>query len=130
MASTTTVKSCSHSGHTTAHIKQLLLSPSRGLHISGSTQAVPLTPAESTGEDDGYLITFVHNEQARDSNGSELVIYNARSFSSQALARVAMPQRVPYGFHSTWVPEHEFQQQWQASALPGVFPTNGKHRCR
>ena len=75
------------------------------------------------GEDDGYLVSFVHNESALDHAGSELVIYDARSFSSQAVARIRMPQRVPYGFHSTWVPEAEFQQQWEASGLPGVYPT-------
>ena len=80
-----------------------------------------------TGEDDGYLITFVHDENAHGEAGSELVIYNARTMSNQPVARVPMPQRVPYGFHSTWVPEHEFQQQGQASGLPGVYHTNGKH---
>ena len=89
------------------------------------SQLTGVLPA--TGEDDGYLITFVHNEAAVGEAGSELVIYDAKSFSSTAIARVAMPQRVPYGFHSTWVPEHEFQQQGQASGLPGVYHTNGKH---
>ena len=109
-----------------AHQQDMLVQP-HVLPVSNSCRDLPLTQLHTTGEDDGYLITFVHNEKAHDSNGSELVIYDAKTFSSQAVARVAMPQRVPYGFHSTWVPEHEFQQQWQASGLPGVFPTNGKH---
>lgn len=51
-------------------------------------------------EDDGWLITFVHdvpNEKA------ELVILDAQDFGRGEVARVLLPQRVPYGFHGNWV---------------------------
>ena len=39
-----------------------------------------------------------------------------------------MPQRVPYGFHSTWIPEGEFQQQWAAAGRGGLVPPHGQQR--
>lgn len=52
-------------------------------------------------EDDGWLMTFVHDE-AQDL--SELVIVSAQAMSDEAIARIQIPQRIPYGFHGTWVP--------------------------
>jgi carotenoid cleavage dioxygenase len=37
-------------------------------------------------------------------NASELVVLDARAVAAGPLARIALPQRVPYGFHATWVP--------------------------
>jgi carotenoid cleavage dioxygenase len=54
----------------------------------------------STVEDDGWLMTFVHDE-AQDT--SELVIVSTQAMSDEPIARIQMPQRVPYGFHGTWV---------------------------
>jgi carotenoid cleavage dioxygenase-like enzyme len=69
-------------------------------------------PSKCTGEDDGYLITYVHDEScSSSSSGSSLVIWDAASMSQQPLAVVALPQRVPYGFHGLWVPESQFEQQ-------------------
>ncbi|MBD2525743.1 carotenoid oxygenase family protein [Nostoc sp. FACHB-133] len=51
-------------------------------------------------EDDGWLVTFVHNEN---SNTSELVVVNAQDVTAEPVARVIIPQRVPYGFHGAWV---------------------------
>ncbi len=51
-------------------------------------------------EDDGWLMTMVHdvpNEKA------ELVILDAQDFDRGPVARVLLPQRVPYGFHGNWV---------------------------
>ncbi len=59
-------------------------------------------------EDDGYLMTYVHDET---SNKSELVVYDARTMSDAPVARVQLPQRVPYGFHGMHVSEAQFQQQ-------------------
>jgi carotenoid cleavage dioxygenase-like enzyme len=54
----------------------------------------------STVEDDGWLMTFVYDE-AQDT--SELVIISTQAISDDAIARIQIPQRVPYGFHGTWV---------------------------
>ncbi|MEI1375115.1 carotenoid oxygenase family protein [Nostoc sp. UHCC 0926] len=53
-------------------------------------------------EDDGWLVTFVYDEN---SNSSELVVVNAQDVTAEPVARVIIPQRVPYGFHGTWVAE-------------------------
>jgi carotenoid cleavage dioxygenase len=52
-----------------------------------------------TADDDGYLLGFVHDEGT---GQSELLVLDAREVSRGPVARVAMPRRVPYGFHSHW----------------------------
>lgn len=51
-------------------------------------------------EDAGWLITYVHDEAA---GKSELVIVDGQEFRRPPVARVQLPQRVPYGFHGAWV---------------------------
>jgi carotenoid cleavage dioxygenase len=51
-------------------------------------------------EDDGYVITFVTDEA---SGKSEALILDAQNFAAPPLARIQLPQRVPFGFHATWV---------------------------
>jgi len=57
-----------------------------------------------TAEDDGYLLTFVHDESA---NYSELLIMDAKNLTAGPIARARIPQRVPLGFHACWVPEEK-----------------------
>jgi len=48
--------------------------------------------------------TFIENfsgQVAR--NGSDLVIIDASDFTGPPVARIALPQRVPYGFHGNWI---------------------------
>jgi carotenoid cleavage dioxygenase len=52
-------------------------------------------------EDDGYVVTFVVDANT---NQSEVLILDAKNFSAGPVARVQLPQRVPVGFHATWVP--------------------------
>ena len=54
----------------------------------------------SSAEDDGWLITFVHDVPE---GKAELVILDAQDFNRPPVARVLLPQRIPYGFHGTWV---------------------------
>jgi carotenoid cleavage dioxygenase-like enzyme len=63
-------------------------------------EAVFAPSLNTTKEDDGWLITFVYDET---SQTSELVIVNAQDVTAAPIARVLIPQRVPYGFHGTWV---------------------------
>ncbi|KZL48735.1 9-cis-epoxycarotenoid dioxygenase [Nodularia spumigena CENA596] len=44
-------------------------------------------------EDDGWLITFVHDEALQK---SEIVVLNAQDVTAEPVARVLIPQRVPY----------------------------------
>ena len=54
----------------------------------------------ATDEDAGWLVTFVYDES---SQTSELVVINAQDITSEPIARVMIPQRVPYGFHGIWI---------------------------
>lgn len=53
-------------------------------------------------EDDGYVVAFVSDANAKDSG--EVVILDAKNIAKGPLARVKIPQRVPVGFHTIWVP--------------------------
>jgi hypothetical protein len=52
-------------------------------------------------EDDGYVVTFADSNAP---HNSEVVILDAKNFAAGPIARVRIPQRVPVGFHSTWIP--------------------------
>jgi carotenoid cleavage dioxygenase len=70
-----------------------------GEHRYGSE--APFAPRDgATGEDDGYLVTFVTDERE---GTSEVQILSAADLAAGPLARVLLPQRVPLGFHATWV---------------------------
>lgn len=54
----------------------------------------------AAGEDEGWAMGFVY-DSATDS--SDLVILDASTPGSDPVARVHLPQRVPYGFHGSWI---------------------------
>lgn len=87
-------------------------------------------------EDDGWIITFVHNETSNISQAScllhdkvlhrsriftyfkrlgmyytilQVFIIDAKDFSSEPIAKITLPARVPYGFHGTFI--STFSQQ-------------------
>jgi carotenoid cleavage dioxygenase len=51
-------------------------------------------------EDDGWLLTLVH-DIGRES--TDFVVLDAQDFDRGYVARVELPQRVPFGFHGNWV---------------------------
>ena len=53
-----------------------------------------------TAEDDGWLVTFVH-----EADRAEFVVLDAQDFDRGYVARVPLPQRVPFGFHGNWSPD-------------------------
>ncbi|GAX38576.1 carotenoid oxygenase family protein [Nodularia sp. NIES-3585] len=67
-------------------------------------EAVFAPSIAATSEDDGWLLTFVYDQT---SETSELVVVNAQDVTAEPVARVIIPQRVPYGFHGTWVSEEQ-----------------------
>ncbi|GAB1820492.1 carotenoid oxygenase family protein [Herbidospora sp. RD11066] len=70
-----------------------------GDHRYGSE--APFAPRDnSKGEDDGYLVSFVTDERE---GKSEVQILDASDITKGPVARVLLPQRVPLGFHATWV---------------------------
>ncbi|KAL0398326.1 UNVERIFIED_CONTAM: 9-cis-epoxycarotenoid dioxygenase NCED2, chloroplastic [Sesamum radiatum] len=66
---------------------------------------VPRDP-NSEREDDGYILSFVHDEKAWK---SELQIVNAMTLKLEA--SVKLPSRVPYGFHGTFISSRDLENQ-------------------
>ncbi len=65
----------------------------------GEAVFVPSTSGPAD-ESSGWYIGYVY-DPARD--GSDLVIIDASDFAAQPVARIKLPQRVPFGFHGNWV---------------------------
>jgi carotenoid cleavage dioxygenase len=53
-----------------------------------------------TAEDDGWVLTYIYDAVAK---RSELIVLNAQDITAEPVARVLIPQRVPFGFHCEWV---------------------------
>lgn len=51
-------------------------------------------------EDDGWIISFVHNEET---NISQVHIIDTKRFEGDPVAKFTLPQRVPYGFHGIFL---------------------------
>jgi carotenoid cleavage dioxygenase len=67
----------------------------------------PFAPRDGAqSEDDGYLVSFVHDA---DKNRSEVAVLDARNISRGPVARILLPTRVPLGFHACWVPADRLQ---------------------
>jgi carotenoid cleavage dioxygenase len=65
----------------------------------GEAVFVPLTTGPAD-EGNGWYLGYVY-DPARD--GSDLVIIDASDFAGKPVARIKLPQRVPYGFHGNWI---------------------------
>ena len=73
--------------------------------------------ANGTSEDDGWLLSYVFDEGQLDANGeclpnavSELWVIDAKNMTD-VIARVYLPQRVPYGLHGSWFSEEDIKGQ-------------------
>jgi carotenoid cleavage dioxygenase len=69
---------------------------------AGEAVFVPDSRSGRAGEDDGWLLSFVHDA---DAEATDLVILDAADVGGEPVASVRLPQRVPYGFHSAWIPD-------------------------
>jgi carotenoid cleavage dioxygenase-like enzyme len=67
--------------------------------VPGEAVFVPSTTAPAD-ESAGWYFGYVY-DPARD--GSDLVILDASDFAGDPVARIRMPQRVPFGFHGNWI---------------------------
>lgn len=56
---------------------------------------------QSSAEDHGYLLSYVYLDR---SNTSEMWVLDATNIEAGPVARIALPGRVPVGFHGLWVP--------------------------
>ncbi|MFA4842061.1 MAG: carotenoid oxygenase family protein, partial [Agrococcus sp.] len=94
-------------GFSNAVLKHDLITGTTETHEFGRDAAVGETVfvprANSTSEDDGYNLLYVHDP---DRGAADLVVLAAQDFSGTPLARVHLPARVPLGLHGNWIPEH------------------------
>ncbi|KAJ4769742.1 9-cis epoxycarotenoid dioxygenase [Rhynchospora pubera] len=65
-------------------------------------------PNDGSEEDDGYLLSFVHNERTGE---SRFVVMDACSPKLDIVAEVLLPRRVPYGFHGLFISRSELLSQ-------------------
>jgi len=63
-------------------------------------EPVFVAAAGASGEDAGWLMAFVY-DATRDA--SDFVILDAGDIAAAPVASVALPQRVPLGFHGNWI---------------------------
>ena len=60
-------------------------------------------------EDDGYLVNFVWDGDAQK---SKVYVFDAKDISKGPVCRITLPQRVPNGFHATWVSAERLARGW------------------
>ena len=53
-------------------------------------------------EDDGYIVELLMSESE-----SQLIVLDANSL--EECTRLILPQRVPFGVHSLWIPQNDIQ---------------------
>ncbi|KAF5635945.1 lignostilbene alphabeta-dioxygenase I [Fusarium sp. NRRL 52700] len=90
-------------------------------HYAQEPRFVPR--AFSTEEDDGYLLFYVFDESQLLPSGdcppsaeSELWILDAKNMRD-VVAKVRLPQRVPYGLHGTWFSSKDIEGQRAVDSL-------------
>lgn len=75
--------------------------------FGGETLFVPARN-EGDKEDDGYLVTYVRDEST---GKSSFLVMDARSNDLEVVAEVALPRRVPYGFHGIFLSHEDVHAQ-------------------
>jgi carotenoid cleavage dioxygenase-like enzyme len=68
----------------------------------GGAEPVFVPRADGHDEDDGWILSVVYDAAT---DGSELCILDAQDITGPEIARIHLPQRVPFGFHGNWVPD-------------------------
>jgi carotenoid cleavage dioxygenase len=53
-------------------------------------------------EDEGWILAYVYDASR---NRSDVVILDAQDFTSEPIATIRLPVRVPFGFHGGWAPD-------------------------
>ncbi|XP_074283406.1 putative carotenoid cleavage dioxygenase 4, chloroplastic [Silene latifolia] len=62
---------------------------------------------DNADEDDGYIVSFVHDENIEE---SKFVVMDAKSPTLDIVTSVKLPQRVPYGLHGLFVQEKDLKK--------------------
>lgn len=66
----------------------------------GAGEPVFVSRSSAEAEDDGWILTVVHDAST---NRSDLVILDAQDFAAGEVAKIQLPTRIPHGFHGNWV---------------------------
>jgi len=76
----------------------------RGTCLPSEAVFVPASAAASlnASEGDGWLLAYLHD---RGCGPSEFAVFDATRVSAGPIARVGLPQRIPLGFHGSWIPD-------------------------
>ncbi len=98
----------SHDDQRAAIVRYDMLSGASVRHDFGPgrfTGEPVFVPSRDDGDESaGWIMAFVY-DAARD--GSDFVILDARDITAAPVASVALPQRVPFGFHGNWIDDAE-----------------------
>ena len=68
----------------------------------GGAEPVFVPKQGATEEDAGWIFSLVYDATT---DQSELCILDAQDITGPEVARIHLPQRVPFGFHGNWVPD-------------------------
>ncbi|MEV0381365.1 carotenoid oxygenase family protein [Nonomuraea sp. NPDC050643] len=68
----------------------------------GEAAGEPVFAPAGAGEEDGWILSVVYDANR---DGSDLIVVDASDFTAPPVARVRLPQRVPFGFHGNWMPD-------------------------
>lgn len=100
------------------YVKSIVLP--KGIYASEATfvAASPDHPRDNR-EDDGFILVHIYDEScqddvtgdAPDDRGSEVWVIDATEFALPPIAKIRLPQRVPYGLHGLWVSGKQIQDQ-------------------
>jgi carotenoid cleavage dioxygenase-like enzyme len=87
----------------TCIVKYDVVTGERSVHDFGPTtssgEPVFVPARDGAAEDEGYLVTYLYDAAAA---SSSFVVLDAADMSAAPIATVALPQRVPHGFHGSW----------------------------
>ncbi|KAF9887948.1 hypothetical protein FE257_009470 [Aspergillus nanangensis] len=81
---------------------------------------------DGTSEDDGWLVTYVFDESQLDGTGNALETSHSELWVIDAIgmkdivARVVLPQRVPYGMHGNWFSEEQILHQREVARFRSI----------
>ena len=65
------------------------------------SEAVFVPAADDAAEEAGWLLSYVFD---RSREKSDLTVFDATELNKGPVARIELPQRVPMGFHGSWIP--------------------------
>ena len=85
--------------------------------VFGSEAAMAPRP-NSSGEDDGYLITLTTD---MDADASYCVIFDAARFSDGPVCKIALPERISSGTHATWAPGAQLRRWHDVDSPAGAI---------